>query len=111
MTHYLAVVLVILAMGFGQIMLKQGSAKKKNWLRSFFHPYTLLGYGLYMLVPIGSIYALQSIYLKNLNAWTGLVYIFVVVLSRIILKERVNRLMILGCILIAAGVFVFSFPF
>jgi uncharacterized membrane protein len=64
-----------------------------------------------MLVPIFSIYALQVIYLKDMNAWTGLVYVLVVVLSRIILKERVNRLMVMGCILIAIGVFIFSFPF
>jgi uncharacterized membrane protein len=111
MTHYLAIVAVILFMGMGQILLKQGTLNKKNWIRSFFNLYTFLGYGLYMLVPIFSIYALRVIYLKDLNAWTGLVYVLVVVLSRVILKERVNRTMVMGCILIAIGVFVFSFPF
>ena len=76
-----------------------------------FNPYTFLGFRLDMLAPIFSIHALQAIYLKHLNAWTGLGYVLVVVLSRIILKEEVNRLMILGCVLIAAGVFVFSYPF
>ena len=111
MTHYIAVVAVILFMGVGQILLKKGTVKKKNWLQSFFNLHTFLGYGLYMLVPIFSIYALQVIYLKDLNAWTGLVYILVVMLSRFILKEKVNRLMIIGCMLIAIGIFVFSFPF
>jgi len=111
MTHYIAVVAVVLFMAVGQILLKQGTMRKKNWLQSFFNPYTFLGYGLYMLVPIFSIYALQVIYLKDLNAWTASVYILVVMLSRIVLKEKVNRLMIIGCMLIAIGVFVFSFPF
>ncbi len=111
MSHYFAVVVVIGLMGAGQILLKLGTVKKKNWLRSFFNPYTFLGFGLYMLAPIFSIHALQAIYLKHLNAWTGLGYVLVIVLSHIILKEDVNRLMILGCVLIAVGVFVFSFPF
>lgn len=111
MTYYIAVVFVILFMGLGQILLKKGTLEKKNWIRSFFNLYTFLGYGLYMLIPIFSIYALQVIYLKDLNAWTGLVYILVVALSRIILSEKVNRTMVIGCVLIAIGVFVFSFPF
>lgn len=111
MTHHIAVVVVILFMGMGQILLKKGTMDKKNWLKSFFNMHTFIGYGLYMLVPIFSIYALQVIYLKDLNAWTGLVYILVVILSRVILKEHVNGMMIMGCALIAIGVFVFSFPF
>jgi uncharacterized membrane protein len=111
MTHYIAVAVIILLMGFGQVFLKLGTVRKKSWLRSFFNPYSYLGYGLYMLAPIFSIYALRAFYLKHLNAWTGLGYILVVALSRLILKENVNRMMIIGCCLIALGVFVFSFPF
>ena len=111
MSHYIAVALVILSMGIGQILLKKGAEAGNNWLSSFFSVYTLMGYGIYFLASMSNIYALQGLLLKHVTAWIGFSYIVVVMLSRLILGEHVNRQRMLGCVLIAVGVFVFSFPF
>jgi drug/metabolite transporter (DMT)-like permease len=110
MSHYIAAALVIFLMGFGQVFLKLGTTKKKDWLGSFQHPHTLLGFGLYFLAIIFNIYALQEIELKHITSWLGLSYILVVVLSKYILKEQVNWAKTLGCIIIAIGILIFALP-
>jgi uncharacterized membrane protein len=111
MSHYIAAALVILCMGFGQVFLKMGTRDKKSWLLTFIDKFTLLGLGIYLVATVSNLYALQGIYLKHMASWLGLSYILVVVLSKYILKEHVNRAKIVGCVVIAIGIFVYSFPF
>jgi drug/metabolite transporter (DMT)-like permease len=111
MSHYIAAALVILCMGFGQVSLKVGTRGKKNWLHTFLNKFTLLGLGIYLVATVSNLYALQGIYLKHMTSWLGISYILIVVLSKYILKEHVNWAKIMGCVIIAVGVFVYSFPF
>lgn len=111
MNHYIAAALVVLCIGCGQVFLKIGTRGKKNWLHTFFDKFTLLGLGIYLLATVSNLYALQGIYLKHMTSWLGLSYILIVVLSKYILKEHVNWAKIFGCVIIAAGIFVYSFPF
>jgi hypothetical protein len=69
--HYIAAALVILFLGGGQILLKLGSNAGKNWLSSFFNPYTLAGYLLYLLITALNIYALQGILSKIYHSRAG----------------------------------------
>jgi drug/metabolite transporter (DMT)-like permease len=110
MSHYIAAALVIVCIGFGQVFLKRGTKGKKNWLSTFFDKFTLLGLGIYLVATVSNLYALQGIYLKHMTAWLGLSYILVVVLSKYILKESVNWAKVVGCIIIAIGIFIYSFP-
>lgn len=111
MTYYIAVAIVILLTAVSQILLKIGTIGKKNWLNSFLNWHSIIGYVIFLIVTIFNVYALQGIYLKYVTSWLGLSYILVVFLSGLVLKEKIHRSKVIGCILIAIGIFVFTFPF
>lgn len=55
---------------------------------SFVLPQTLTGLGILWVVATLAAYAFQTVELKNAVAWTSLTYIPVVIMSRIILREK-----------------------
>ena len=110
MSHILAAAWVILGTGLAQILLKIGARDKKRWQDSFLNVNTLSGYGLFLLVTISNLWALQEIPLKHMTAWLGLSYVWVLILSALILKEKLTRNRILGCLFIVLGLVIFASP-
>jgi uncharacterized membrane protein len=111
MTYYLAFAGVVILAALAHILLKLGANNKKNWIQSFFNPQTFLGLITFILVTLLNLYALRAIELKYIASWYGLSYILVVFFSWKYLRERIDIFKILGVLFIAAGIFIFSFPF
>lgn len=111
MTYYLAFAGVVFLAALAHILIKLGARNKKDWIRSFFNPLTILGLITFILVTLLNLYALRAIKLKYAASWYGLTYILVVFFSWKFLRERLDLFKILGVLFIAGGIFIFSSPF
>ena len=106
--HAFALGLAILLTSFSQVLLRSGISNAKNILVGFFNPKTVFGYTLFLLVTLLTVFAMQKIPLRTLTAWNSTTYVLTLLLSHWILRENLNRKMILGGFFIIAGIVVFS---
>jgi drug/metabolite transporter (DMT)-like permease len=104
--YYLALAAVLLT-GAGQVLLKIGAGKDGTW-GMYTNPATLAGYGLFLVVTICTIYALQVMDLKTLYALMSLNPLVVMVLSVLVLKETLTTNKVIAVGLIFCGLLVFS---
>ncbi len=107
------VFLAVFLTGISQVLLKIGSAHKgkgrKSFLDAYLNLYTITAYGLLLLVTVITVIALTGgIPLKMVYAIASLNLVVVVGLSWGVLKEEVNKKMILGIVLIVLGIVVFN---
>lgn len=102
-----------LALGVGltavsQVLLRSGARGKDRFYASFLNWHTVIGYGLFVLVTMLNVFAMQTIPLKTVTAWVSLTYVVTMLLSRWLLGEELNRYMLAGAGLIVAGIVLFS---
>ena len=106
--HAVALAVGIVLTSISQILLRRGAGGKVSWYISFLNVYTALAYGLFLIVTILNVYAMKTIQLKTITTWISLTYVLTLFLSGWILKEKLNGKMILGVLLIAIGIAVYS---
>jgi multidrug transporter EmrE-like cation transporter len=106
----LYLVSVIVFTGSSQVLLKMGanSANKKKFIVAYANPYTFTAYSLYMLTTILTVYALKNIPLNLFYASTSLKFVLILILSRLMLREKINSRKVFAVLLIVAGVIVFN---
>jgi drug/metabolite transporter (DMT)-like permease len=104
--YYLALAAVLLT-GAGQVLLKIG-ARKRGIVEMYTNPATLAGYGMFLVVTICTIYALQVMDLKTLYALMSLNPLVVMVLSVLVLKETLTKTKVIAVGLIFSGLLVFN---
>jgi len=107
------VFLGVLLTGISQVLLKIGSAhqgkKKDSVLAAYLNLPTLCAYGLLLFVTVINVIALTGgISLKIVYAIASLNLVVVVGLSWGVLKENVNKKMVVGILLIVLGIMVFN---
>ena len=93
-----------------QILLKQGAirTKSKTILLSFLNFFTISGYFLFGIVILINIYAFQKLDIKITPILVALNFINLLFLSRIILKEKINKKSIFAVAVILIGIAVFN---
>jgi drug/metabolite transporter (DMT)-like permease len=105
----LLMLLGVLISSFSQILLKKSAQKASSyWLAQYLNPYVIAGYGLLgaaMLIPL---YIYQFVDLKYGAIIETLGYATVMILSALLLKERITKKKLLGNLLIVAGVLLFN---
>ena len=106
--HYAALAGSIVLTVCAQLLLKRGVSNNTSILSSFLNPWTIIGWGLFFIVTILSVYAMQEIELKTVTAWASTSYLLVVILALFIYKERLTSGKIIGCLLIVIGIITFS---
>ncbi len=102
------------AVSVGQLLIKIGSARLCNdrgllylfW--SFFNLPMFIGGLLAVASPLLYFFALSRIGLARAYGFTGLSYLFTLILSVFVLKEEVPRLHWVGVLIITAGVFIWN---
>lgn len=107
---FLAVAIQFLV-ALAQVILKMGAVRldlKKPLLYNFKNKYLLLSVFLFLLVPVLSIATLRVIDFSNFYSFTALSYFFVMLFSWRILKEDIDKLRVIGNILVIAGVIIFN---
>jgi small multidrug resistance pump len=103
-------VLVIASTGFSQTLLKLGAnqAHEKRLFLAYVNPYTLIAYMLYFAVTIFTVYALKDTPLKLFYSTTSLKFVLILILSRLILREKIDYSKIIAIGLIVFGVIIFN---
>lgn len=105
--HVIALGGCIICTTIAQLCMKYGAVKSASVQKSLMNPLVLFAYGLFGIVTVLSVFVMQQIELKVVNAWTGMTYILVVLGSLGLLGERMQRLQWLGVLLVFCGMGLF----
>lgn len=107
MGFFLYLLSVIIA-SCSQILLKKSAMKQyPSFLREYVNPYVISGYGMLFGSMLLTIVAYKGIEFKNGPIIESLGYVLVIMMSRIIFKERITKSKIIGTLCIIAGVMIF----
>lgn len=106
-------IIIILISSFivalSQCILKISANKKHdNVIKEYMNTRVIFGYGLFTLSLLLNIVAYQGIPYKLGPIIASSSYVFIMILSGIILKEKITKRKILGNVLILIGIIVFS---
>jgi drug/metabolite transporter (DMT)-like permease len=109
MIYYIMGLFASFLSSIGQIYFKMSGTRTNNsWIGRFLNKYFVLGNSLFMISMLISIYALSKIDFSSYYSLTASNYIFVTILSRIILKESVDNKKMIGNAFIIAGIIVYN---
>lgn len=108
--NYMFIVLgAVFLSSVSQILLKISANKKyeKKW-REYINPYVMIGYFMFFGSTLLNVIALKYIPLALFPVLESSGYIFVTVLGRFILKEKINIKNGVGMLIIIVGILIFS---
>jgi drug/metabolite transporter (DMT)-like permease len=99
--------------GIAQIILKRGANKKANSkvLNFFINPYTISGYFLMFSVTLINLFIFKHLDLKFAIVFLPSTFILVLLLSKLILKEKLSKKNLLSYIMIISGIIIFNLSF
>ena len=108
---YVCILIIsVLVASISQIILKKSSNEKhESLLKEYLNLKVIIGYGLLVLSTILTIIALRGMDYKNEPIIESIGYIFVMILSRMFLSEKITKKKVLGNALILVGILVFYF--
>lgn len=99
----------ILISAFAQILLKKSSGKEyESRIKEYLNPFVIISYSIFFIATFCSIFAYKVVPLSLGPILGATEYIFVAILSRVILKEKVSVKKSIGLAIIVAGVIVSS---
>lgn len=106
--YYLGVVFTAFLSALSQILLNVSARKKhKNHLAEYLNVWVILSYAILACVLVMNVYLLRFMNLKEENAIAASTYAFVLILSRIIFKEKITAKKVIGNVLIIVGILIF----
>lgn len=112
--NYAALLAIVATAAVAQLLLKLSVATDtpgpKTWLHLYVgllsNPYFIVGMAMYGLASIAWMWALKTYPLSKVYPILALTFVFVPLLSRIFLGERIPPTTVVGVLLILAGVTV-----
>lgn len=91
-----------------QILLKISANKEySSKLKEYLNIQVIVGYGMLVISTILTIFAFKGLDFKNGPIIESFGYIFIMILSRIFLKEKITKNKIIGNIFILLGIIIF----
>lgn len=94
---------------FSQILLKKSTmVSHENAVREYLNWRVIIAYGIYVLVLLTNAFAYQGIAYKYGSIIGASSYVFLMILSRFILKEKLCKKVIIGNGLIIFGMIIYS---
>ena len=106
--YIILLVLAVLVSSVSQIILKKSASKTYNSIfREYFNLYVITGYGLMVVSTVLVVLGLKGVPYKNEPIIESLGYIFVMILSNRILKEKITKKKVIGNLLILIGIIVY----
>lgn len=106
--YIILLVLAVLVSSVSQIILKKSASKTYNSIfREYFNLYVIIGYGLMVVSTVLVILGLKGVPYKNEPIIESLGYIFVMVLSNLVLGEKITKKKIIGNLLILSGIIIY----
>lgn len=110
MIKYILVALLSGALSsFSQVLLKKSAEKKQNTpFGEYINPYVISGYLLTGMCMLLMIVAYKGMPYKYGAILESLIYVYIMILSRMFFDEKITKKKLTGNILIIIGVIVFS---
>ena len=94
---------------FSQILLKKSTlVKHKNQLNEYLNIRVITAYGIFVAVFFLNSFAYKGIPYKYGSVLGVTSYIFLMVLSKLILKEKIEKNVLFGNLIIIAGIILYS---
>ena len=92
-----------------QILLKKSAGKTyDSKIKEYLNPYVIISYAIFFGATFCTIYAYKEVPLSLGPILAASEYIFVAVLSKMVLKEHINLKKFIGLSVIVAGIIVYS---
>ncbi len=105
---YLLLLLSVLIASFAQLLLKQGANRHyPTFLSQYLNPYVIGGYGLTFLSLFLTTLSYRGLEYKTVPLIESLGFVFVLILTRIFFKEKINFKKIMGTCIILLGIFIY----
>ncbi len=106
--YFFLMVLVELIAASSQMLLKKSAGiKYPNIIREYLNPWVICGYGMLVLSMALTIVCYGKLGYMGVVVIEPINYAIVMVLSRIIFKEKITKKKLIGVALIMAGIIVF----
>ncbi|MBQ7203693.1 MAG: EamA family transporter [Eubacterium sp.] len=92
-----------------QILLKKSAGKQyESRIKEYLNPYVIISYAIFFGATFCTIYAYKEVPLSLGPVLAASEYIFVAVLSKLVLKEHISLKKFIGLSVIVAGIIVYS---
>lgn len=92
-----------------QILLKKSAGKKyESVIREYLNPYVIISYAIFFGATFCTIYAYKGVPLSFGPILAASQYVFIAILSKIFLKEKIGLKKFIGLSVIVAGIIVYS---
>ena len=92
-----------------QILLKQSSnIKYENKIREYLNFRVILSYGMFFLILLLNTWCYTKVEMRYGPVIDTAAYVFVLLLSRIILREKITKGKFIGNLIIIAGIIVYT---
>lgn len=106
--YFFLAFLSMLIASTSQVLLKLGAQREyPNFIREYLNPFVIGGYGLLVVSMVIAIVCYKGLGYLGTIVLEPISYVIVMILSRIIFREKVTRSKIVGMLLIIAGIAVF----
>ena len=106
--YMLLMFLAVIISSFSQVLLKVSTRKQyKSFVREYLNPWVMAGYGMMFVSTFLVLLAFRGMEYKNGPVIESTGYIFVMLLSNVFFKEKIDRRKLFGYALILSGVIVF----
>ena len=107
-SYVILLIASVLIASCSQIVLKMSASKQyKSIIKEYLNLRVIIGYTMMVISTILTILAFRGLDYKNGPIIESLGYIFVMILSRMFLKEKITKKKVLGNALILIGIVVF----
>lgn len=107
--YYLIAIFSGVLSSFSQILLKKSTQKEKDSvIKEYLNLYVIGGYAITALCMVLTIIAFKGIPFKYGAVLESLTYLYIMVLSKMLLGEKLTKKKVMGNIIIVIGVMVFS---
>ena len=94
---------------FSQVLLKKGSLKEnRSAILDYLNPYVIGGYGITFLCMVLMIVAYKGMPFKYGSIIESLVFLHVMILSKVFFGEKITPKKMIGNLFIVIGVIIFS---
>lgn len=107
--YILLILLMVFISSVSQVMLKiSANQTHKSRIYEIMNPLVIGAYGIFFLVTIINTILLKYVDLKFIPVIESTGYIYILMLSSLILKEKITRKKVIGNIIIIIGIIVFN---
>ncbi|PCJ57076.1 MAG: hypothetical protein COA79_17245 [Planctomycetota bacterium] len=106
--YYITLALAILITAFSHLLLKSGVNLSDSYIKSFFHWRTLSAYFFLGIAALLVVFAMKKIPLGQVTVLASINYAFILVLSKLFLKEPIHQRQYVGVLTIIAGIVLYN---